>query len=323
MPIHSTGAGILMNHMTSVLGVHVRSTFQSCIDLASMCVLFTCISISTASLSNTGNVTSSMVEAEVDQLITKKLTTNEMLERILEDSGVLSQMSNLPATIIGESEQHWQSCSASDAHLESWINAAFSAEEISRLAVNGLNNALDAQGIVKVVDWLDSASGQTIIDAERASGALSEEEFESYIGKLNASPDFQTERAPRIRTLLSRTRVAEFVSVLNTELNAAVSVATACSPDHDTVKQLLETANIERQNIGLETVFMAINLQAPTAVVYRAVEDAVIDDYLEFAASDAGQAYHEALIKVTRDTLINRLEALGDRMASQAAPLRE
>ena len=312
-----------MNHMTSVLGVHVRSTFQSCIDMASMCVLFTCISISTASLSNTGNVTSSMVEAEVDQLITKKLLSNQMLERILEDSGVLSQMSNLPATIIGESQQHWRSCSASDAHLESWINAAYSAEEISRLAVKEMKNALDAQGIVKVVDWLGSASGQTIIDAERASGALSEEQFESYIGKLYASPDFQTARAPRIRTLVSRTRVAEFVSVLNTELNAAVTVATACSPDQDTIKQLLETANIERQNIGLETAFMAINLQAPTAVVYRAVEDAVIDNYLEFAASDAGQAYHEALIKVTRDTLVNRLEALGDRVASQAAPLRE
>ena len=259
-----------------------------------------------------------MGEAEAGQLV-----TNQMLERILEDSGVLSQMSNLPSTIIGESEPQWQRCSASDAQLKSWINKAFSAEEMSRLAISELNNALDAQRIVQVVDWLDSASGQTIIEAERASGTLSDEEFKRLIAELNVSPDFQTERAPRIRKLVTMTRVAEFISVLNTELNAAVSLATACSADHDTIKQLLETANTERQNISLEIVFMAINLQAPTAVVYRTVEDAVIDDYLEFAASDAGQAYHAALIKVTRDTLVKRLEALGDRVSPQAAPLRE
>ena len=274
-----------------------------------MSVLFTCMSISTASLSNTGSLGSSTGKAEPGQLITR-----EMLKRILEDSGVLSQMSDLPSTIIGESEQRWQSCSASDASLASWINTAFSVEVMSSLAVDELRDALDAKGIIKVVDWLDSASGQTIIEAERASGMLSEEEFERFIGELDASADFQTERAPRIRTLVNRTRVAEFVAVLNTELNAAVALTTACSPDHNTIKALLETAHTERQNISLETVFMAINLQAPTAVVYRTVEDAVLDDYLDFAASDAGQAYHAALIKVTRDTLVNRLGALGDRL---------
>ena len=298
-----------MNHVRKVRRVRAKSAFRICTVTASMSVLFACMLLSTASLSNTGSLGSSMGKAEPQQLITR-----EMLKRILEDSGVLSQMSDLPSTIIGESEQRWQSCSASDASLASWIKSAFSVEVISSLAVNELRDALDAKGIFKVVDWLDSASGQTIIEAERASGVLSEEQFERFIGELDGSADFQTDRAPRIRTLVNRTRVAEFVAVLNTELNAAVALATACSPDHDTIKELLETAHTERQNIGLETVFMAINLQAPTAVVYRTVEDAVLDDYLDFAASDAGQAYHAALIKVTRDTLVNRLSALGDRL---------
>ena len=298
-----------MNHIRKMLRIRARSTLRMCIAMASMSVLFTCMSISTASLSNTGSLGSSTGKAEPGQHITR-----EMLKRILEDSGVLSQMSDLPSTIIGESEQRWQSCSASDASLASWINTAFSVEVMSSLAVDELRDALDAKGIIKVVDWLDSASGQMIIEAEHASGMLSEEEFERFIGELDASADFQTERAPRIRTLVNRTRVAEFVAVLNTELNAAVALTTACSPDHNTIQALLETAHTERQNISLETVFMAINLQAPTAVVYRTVEDAVLDDYLDFAASDAGQAYHAALIKVTRDTLVNRLGALGDRL---------
>ena len=237
---------------------------------------------------------------------------DEKLPRILKDSGLLSQLSNLPATIIGESQQHWQTCGVPDATLSSFISTTFSADEMEKLALAEATQVLGTTTIDEATVWMDSPSGQAIIEAESASATLSENDFDRYISELAASPGYKTSRAPLIRKLLQSTRSAEFVAVLNSELNAIVSLSSSCSPTSDIVEQLLEKADAERQDLDLVTLVVELNLQAPSAVVYRHLEDSVLNDYLQFSESAEGQAYHTALVGIVRSVLANRLTALGD-----------
>ena len=270
----------------------------------------TAVVINTPLFADAGNTRPS---THHEQVVGPAHTTDTML-RILRDSGVLPQLSNLAAVIIGESRQHWHSCGSSDVQLESWLNEMFATDEISRIAIRGLRDALETPTITNIVQWLDSPSGQSIIEAERLSASVSENEFERHASELGTSPAYRTERMPRIRELIGTTRAGNFVSVLNTELNSLVSLSIACSPSSDAVQALLGVASAERQDLGLVSLIMNINLYAPTAVVYRDVEDRVIDDYLEFSKSPAGKAYHSALINVTRNTLADRLDAFASRM---------
>lgn len=266
--------------------------------------------MSTPALSDAGNETPPQKVAPAGQAI-----PDDTLQRILHDSGILSQLTNLSPMIIGESSEHWQNCKSSDAQLAPWLKDAFAADKITRVAIDKLQKMLDTPTIISILQWLDSPTGQAIIRAEHSSASLSEDDFERYISELDTSPAYRTERAPRIRSLIHTTGAGNFVSVLNTELNGIVSLSIACSPSSDTVQQLLNAANTERQNISLVSFFMGIDLLAPTAVVYRDVENRTIDDYLMFSKSPAGKAYHAAMISVTRDTLVDRMEAFADRLA--------
>ncbi len=292
-----------------MFSTHRRTALRLRAAVALAWLIGTLLLVSTPVLSNTGHSTPSTLNEHEDQV-----THSDALQRILNDSGILPQLSDLSPIIIAESRQPWQDCETSDAQLESWIIDAFAADKITQIASSKLQDSLDETTFTKILQWLDSASGQTIIQAERMSATLSEEDFERHISELAASPAFQTERAPRIRSLVSTIRAGNFVSVLNTEINGIVSLSSACSPDNDTIRQALSTANDERQDLSFVSVLMNINLMPPTAAVYRQVENDVIDDYLAFSNSQAGKAYHEALINVTRDTLVNRLEALAYRL---------
>lgn len=241
---------------------------------------------------------------------TDQKTADASLRRILNDSGIAAHLSNIFPIIIEESREHWQTCNTTDSQLERWLADALAASKMTQIATNKLGEALDEQTKIKILGWLDSPSGQAIVQAERLSASLSDEDFEYYFNELSDLPTYQTERAPRIRSLVKMTHAGAFVSSLNTEISNLVSLSIACSPDQDTIDDLLGQASTERQNLSLIVAIMNINLIRPTAVVYRQLDNQVVDDYLQFGKSEAGKAYHTALINITRDTLVNRLEAL-------------
>ena len=294
------------------IGTRRKSPLRSYALVLSAWMTGTVALISTPLSADVGNATPSTHQKKA-----RSANVEDTLLRMLHDSGVLALLTNLPPMIIGESREYWQNCGSSDNELESWLNEAFAADEITRIAIDELQHALDTTTMTFILQWLDSPSGQTIIQAERSSASLSEDDFERYANELEASPDYRTERAPRIRALIDTTRTGHFVSVFNTELNAIISLSTACSPGSDRVRELLAAASVQRQDLSLVSVIMNINLHAPTAVIFRDVEDRVIDDYLEFSNSPAGKAYHDALIRVTRDTLIDRMEDVAFRLASR------
>lgn len=245
-------------------------------------------------------------------------TADDSLQRILSESGITAQLSSISPIVIDESREHWQSCNTSDSQLEPWLSDALSASKMTQIATDKLDEALDEQTKIRILEWLDSPSGQTIVQAERLSASLSDEDFEHYFNELSDLPTYQSERAPRIRALINRTLAGAFVSALNTEISGLVSLSIACSPNHDTINDLLAQASNERQDLGLVSAFMNINLIRPTAVVYRHLDNQIVDDYLQFSKSEAGKTYHNALINITRDTLVNRLEALADRFNATA-----
>jgi len=244
--------------------------------------------------------------------------TDDSLQRILSDSGITAQLSSISPIVIDESREHWQSCHTSDSQLEPWLSDALAARKMTQIATDKLDEALDEQTKIRILGWLNSPSGQAIVQAERLSASLSDEDFEHYFSKLSDLPTYQSERAPRLRALINMTHAGAFVSTLNTEISGLVSLSIACSPNHDTIDDLLAQASNERQDLSLLNAFMNIHLIRPTAVVYRQLDNQIVDDYLQFSKSEAGKTYHNALINITRDTLVNRLGALADRVNATA-----
>jgi hypothetical protein len=164
------------------------------------------------------------------------------LQRILDDAGVLPQLSTLAITIIEESRVQWQTCHAMPESVDTWIRESMSPDVMTHHAVDALRDTLDAPTLAAVTSWLNSAPGQTITKAEHASASLTEAELDRLISTLHETPGYRTERAPRIKALVDSTRAAAFVTVLNSELNSLVQLASECSPTSGEIRQLLAAA---------------------------------------------------------------------------------
>lgn len=242
-------------------------------------------------------------------LHTRQASLDATAQRILDDAGVLPQLIGALDTILEESREQWLNCNTPSEAIEYWLAEAMSAEWMIRHSVDSFRDALDEKTLAAVIAWQDSSAGQAIIKAERASANLSDEQFGRLVSEISAAPGYLEKRGPRIQDLLVATRTAEFVTVLNSELNTLVSLSTECSPSVDTIQEIMDKANAERRDPDLLVLIMGFNLQMPTAVVFRDIDDAVIDAYLEFSKSSAGRTYHAALIELTRNALIKSIKS--------------
>ncbi|MFK7891617.1 MAG: DUF2059 domain-containing protein, partial [Granulosicoccus sp.] len=240
------------------------------------------------------------------------------LLRILDDSGVLAQFTSVADTVIEESRTHWRRCDVYPSGIELWISESLSAQNLNAQAL-GLFAQLVAQHELETISaWLKSPAGQAISAAEQATPVPSENEFRQLLEMQYALPDYQAERAPRIRALIDNTAAATIFTALNIELDALVQLASACTDTSDSVQRIVDAAIKNRESPGLINIMMRLELNAPTTVIFRNTSDAEIDAYLNFSRSSIGRAYHSALVSVVRNTMIDRLQAMAQwRMAKK------
>lgn len=236
----------------------------------------------------------------------------KQLNTIYEVSGIHSQLSWALSVVQEESKKARLSCSTADKipDIDKMLVDILSVQELRESFLNELKDRLNPTQRKEVVAWASSTAGQKIFKAEADSASNDEADFDTMYKAYQNSDTNSEARTERMSTMLSDTGAVYFISAINTEISALVSMASVCSTSSDDIASAEAVIKEERSGEALYRAFMRQELVVPANVIYQNVPDEDIDAYIEFANSDAGEAYFTALIKGVRAVLSERVDGL-------------
>jgi len=241
---------------------------------------------------------------------------SKALVAVYDHYGVHAHLSWVHKTVVEESQQAWQACSDHklQPEIESMLEENLSIEALRTDFLTELDERIEPQQLDQIIAWTTSDAGKNIFQAELASLDFDESDFESLLAKYTQSEVHGEQRNTRLKHMLADTGAVYFLSALNTELSALVTMASVCSNSEDALAAAQKQVREDRGAEALYRSFMRQELIAPSAVVYREISDDDLDALSEFANSDAGNAYYSALIKGTRNLLENKVDRLSNKL---------
>jgi len=245
--------------------------------------------------------------SQADDLVDAK-----KLEQIYDYSGVHSHLSWVLSVVQQESTKAQQSCQTQDVlpNIENALSEILAADALRTNFIGELRERITPAQRDRIISWMLSEAGQQVYKAEADSLNSDEQQFDAMFKTFQNSENNTDARTARMSEMLSDTGAVYFISALNTEISALVTVASVCSASIDDISKADALIKEERSGEALYRAFMRQELVTPGKVVYQDVTDESIDAYITFAKSDAGSAYFTALIKGVRTVLSERVEEL-------------
>ncbi len=242
------------------------------------------------------------------------------LDSIYEHAGVHAHLSRVYSTVVDETQQAWQRCDSNQSHSRtvSMLKEHLSIDVLRQGFLNQLDQRISDEHLVQIISWIQSDTGKNIHRAELNSRDIDESSFDSLLHNYKQSEVHGDERNVRLNRMLADTGAVYFLSALNTELSALVSIAGVCSNNVEALAMAQNQINEDRSSEALYRSFMRNQLLIPSAVVYRHISNADLDALSVFAKSDAGNAYYKSLIQGTRSVLAQEV----DRLSRYAETIR-
>lgn len=236
----------------------------------------------------------------------------KQLDQIYDYSGVDSHLSWVLSVVQQESIKVQQACDAQDAlpDIEKALSEVLAADALRTNFIGELSERITPAQRDVIASWMLSEAGQQVYKAEADSLDSDEQQFDAMYKTFLNSKNNTVARTARMSEMLSDTGAVYFISALNTEITALVTLASVCSASVEDINKADVLIKEERSSEALYRAFMRQELITPGKVVYQDVSDKSIDAYIEFAKSDAGSAYFTALIKGVRTVLSERVEEL-------------
>ncbi len=228
-------------------------------------------------------------------------------------SGVQAHFNTIQATIVAESTTQRSSCNDTDelkSAVANYLSELYHPASLMGAAISSLQGALTADDTTEILAWINSPAGKRIAHAESATADIPAADFSIMQKTYMESTQWTEQRVARVRAIMESTGIARFLTVLNTELSTAVTMAGACNTDSDSLATIDKAIDSARADEGLILVFMRPDLINSTGTIFRELSDADLDSYIEFADSTAGRNYHRALISTTRKILAERVEKI-------------
>jgi len=238
------------------------------------------------------------------------------LESVYDYAGVHAHLSWVHSTVNDEIKMALEKCEAVQdrTELDALLIESLSIDVLRQGFIDELDQRINDEQLSLIIDWTQSAAGKNIHKAELDSLHIDESTFQSLLAAYKQSDVDSDERTARMRHMLADTGAVYFLSALNTELSALVSIASVCSNSDDDLAAAQKQIREDRGSEALYRSFMRQELITPSAVIYRNVSDAELDALNDFAKSDAGDAYFTALIKGTRSLLAKRVDRLSEML---------
>jgi len=246
--------------------------------------------------------------------------------KILEMAGIPDHLAVVTTSIVNEGTPKFILCGTTDEtkpgadeinEFEDLIGRHFGASVNRDRAIEKMVNDLSDEQMSEIQAWFAKPLGQKIVEAERSSKHLSVEEFEAIANEYYDSERWSAMRKRLVGTVYKATRAARFVSILNGEITIAVAVSTHCSANAEGYERLNVKLKSARSDARFAERFMSDDINSVIATVFRDLTDAELMEYVDFARTDVGQAYFNALLEATRVGIAGGLKGMRtERMAS-------
>jgi len=237
---------------------------------------------------------------------------NDIAESLLVTTGVASHLANASQEIFSDAVAKYSGCFAEKnavmsegdgQQLKSVIEQHFSGEVTVPRAIDAINDAMDIAEQEAVQDFFESPIGARIVAAEVATKDYDEQMFDKLMDRHLNSSAWGEPRLALIESVYDSTRSARFFSTLNGEILAASALSGHCDTSAESLDKLqphLETLRSESQFIE---PLMHDQLVRVIATIFRNIPNSDLIAYVEFAQSDLGVKFFDALLSSTASSL--------------------
>ena len=245
---------------------------------------------------------------------------------LIEKSGISEHLALVPTSIAQEAWSRLELCQSEElvaltetdeiqsdeANFTALVEKHFGLTTSRARAIEAMNGNMNVKQRFSTKKFFDSDLGQRIVAAEEASKDVSEDEFVALAEEYFESSYWTDDRESLIRVVYESTNAARFVSILNGELTVAVEVSSHCEPTLENYQALGELLKTTRTDARLIEPIMANDLIFIIATTFRELTDRDLVEYLEFARSDDGKAFYNALLESTRRAISGGLKGFRD-----------
>jgi len=231
---------------------------------------------------------------------------------LLEKTGVATHLANASEAIHTDALPRYSQCfvekkaamvEGDKQQFKALIEKNFGSVVAVPRAIRAMNDALSIADQEAVLMFFESPTGVRIVAAELGSKDYDERTFNTLMDRHLKSSAWDDARVTLIESVYDSTRAARFISTLNGEILAASTLSGHCDTRIEALEKLqphLETLRSESQFIE---PLMRGYLVPLVATVFRNIPNSDLAAYSEFAESDLGVKFFEALLTSTASSL--------------------
>lgn len=236
----------------------------------------------------------------------------DLAAKLIDTTGVAPHLAQASGIIVNDALPKYATCftsknevmsEADEAEFTTLIEEHFGAAVTLPRAVSRLNHAMSPEDLAVVDAFFENPVGKRIVAAENESKDFDEARFNKFMDAHLNSKAWDKKRLNLIEAVYDSTRAARFVSTLNGEFMVASALSAHC----DTRPEALDKLQPQLDNLRSESQFieplMRGDLVPLVATVFRNLPNSDLEAYLEFAQSDLGEQFFDALVSATGSSL--------------------
>ena len=249
-------------------------------------------------------------------------TSAATAELLLRKSGTWEQLGGMERQVMAGFGQAMAQArptpSAAEAErLAKLISRAYATAALRSTAVQVVMAHLDERHLPAIVQWYDSATGRAITRLEEQSSAASSNEDPGALASrgMDILQKSSEHRRQLIADLVRETRAAG--GLVEMTLNVALAIqrgVLASNPDAPGVTAAELRAALEQQRPAMLQAYERI-ARASYALMYEALSDAELEQYVAFCKSPAGAHFVAVSLLALDRVLSTASEELGKNLA--------
>ncbi len=243
--------------------------------------------------------------------------TPQMIQELMVKSGIARQVEQLPTMMVyGFDQALRQSAQPLPAdvvnNLKQAATASYRAEPILVEVRQNIDRKLSKYDVEAVLRWLSSPLGEKITALEVAATTPSAYEAMEAAKSELLKDAARVAKMQRLDRAIRATE-SDVDLQLNTQIAIASSLAAAFSPGDPTVlDDISRAAQADRKELEAEQKEKTL---VSLLYTYRTLKDEEIDRYIDFAISDVGSRFQDAVMEGLSSGIVNASRELGQALA--------
>jgi len=232
----------------------------------------------------------------------------ELAAKLIDTTGVAPHLAEASTVIFNDALPEYSQCYTSknevmsvddETRFKALIEEHFGTTVALPRAVSVLNDAMNPEDLTLVDTFFKSPVGRRIVEAEYGSKNFDEETFNELMNTHLNSNGWDRKRFKLIEAVYDATRAARFISTLNGELMVATTLSAHCNTAAEDLERLQPQLDSLRTESRFIEPIMRGELIPVVATVFRNLPNSDLEAYANFAESELGVRFFDALVLAT------------------------